>query len=464
MCLRRLRVVLLAAWAFTGSAHALAEVKPHALFTDHMVLQRDKPVKVWGTAADSEKVKVAIGDRSAETTAKNGKWQVELKALPASGPHTLTIEGANKIELANVLVGEVWIASGQSNMQWSIRAAEEPEKITAEGNHPRIRLFTVKRGGAAEPQENVEGRWVECSPQTVGDFSAVAYHFGAALHKQLDVPIGLISTNVGGTAAQRWTPKEVLESAEELKKYADQKNASDLYNAMIHPLLKFSIKGAIWYQGESNAGEANRYRALFPAMIKSWRDRWDQGDFPFLFVQLAPFMDIAKEPQESAWAELREAQLMTLSKSPHTAMAVITDVGDEKDIHPKPKKPVGERLALAARALGYGEKVEYSGPIFESLTTSGERAILRFKHSGEGLEARGEKLTGFTIAGEDKKFHIAEGKIEGDTVVVSSAEVAQPMAVRFGWANYPVVNLWNKNGLPASPFRTDSWPGVTEGK
>jgi sialate O-acetylesterase len=324
-------------------------------------------------------------------------------------------------------------------------------------------LFTVKHGGAAQPRDSVEGKWDECSPATVGEFSAVAYHFGVALQKQLNVPIGLISTNVGGTPAQRWTPKEVLESTPELKPHAAEKNASDLYNAMIHPLLSYSIRGAIWYQGESNAGQAYRYRVLFPAMIKSWRDRWNQGDFPFLFVQLAPW-EAPNDPTHETWAELREAQLMTLSKSPNTAMAVITDVGDEKDIHPPQKKPVGERLALAARALAYGEKIEHSGPIFESLTTSGERAILRFTHTGEGLEARGEKLTGFTVAGEDKKFHPADAKIEGDTVIVTSTEVSRPVAVRFGWRNYPVVNLWNKNGLPASPFRTDNWPGVTEGK
>jgi sialate O-acetylesterase len=465
MCRRLFRALWLSACAYAWSASAFAEVKPNALFTDHMVLQRDKPVKVWGSATDGDRITVRLGEQSAETTAANGKWEVALKPMPAGGPHTLRIEGPDtRIELGNVLVGEVWIASGQSNMQWSIKASEEPEKIAAEAKHPRIRLFTVKRGGAAEPQENVEGRWVECSPETAGDFSAVAYHFGVALHKQLDVPIGLISTNVGGTAAQRWTPKEVLQSTPELAKYAEQTNSSDLYNAMIHPLLNFSIRGAIWYQGESNAGEAHRYRVLFPAMVKSWRDRWNQGEFPFLFVQLAPFMKIEEQPQQSAWAELREAQLMTLSKSPNTAMAVITDAGDEKDIHPKPKKPVGERLALAARALAYGEKIEYSGPVFESMITSGPRAILRFKHTGEGLEARGEKLTGFAIAGEDKKFYNAEAKIEGDTVIVSNPKVETPVAVRFGWANYPVVNLWNKNGLPASPFRTDTWTGVTEGK
>jgi sialate O-acetylesterase len=348
-------------------------------------------------------------------------------------------------------------------MQWSIKDSADPEETAAEANHPQIRLFTVKRGGKAEPQDNVEGKWAACSPATARDFSAVAYHFGVALHKHLGVPIGLISTNVGGTAAQRWTPKDVLASTPELQRYAEERNASDLYNAMIHPLLGFSIRGAIWYQGESNAGQAQRYRVLFPAMIKSWRDRWGQDEFPFLFVQLAPWA-APNDSTKQTWAELREAQLMTLSKSPNTAMAVITDAGDEKDIHPKPKKPVGERLALAARALAYGEKIEHSGPMVESMITSGKNAILRFKHTGEGLEVRGEKLTGFTIAGEDKKFHDAEAKIEGDTVIVSSSSVDKPVAVRFGWANYPVLNLWNKDGLPATPFRTDSWPGVTDGK
>jgi sialate O-acetylesterase len=458
------RLVGFALSLFIATSPALADVQVNPLFTSDMLLQRDMPLKVWGTSDDGEEVTVKIANQSASTKAAGGNWEVTLKPLAAGGPHTLVIEGKDKIELDNVLIGEVWIASGQSNMQWSVNDGEDPDRVRAEAKHPHIRLFTVKREGKPTPQDSAEGRWVECSPETVGGFSAVAYHFGVALHKNLDVPIGLISTNVGGTAAQRWTPKEVLEKTPELQKYAEQKDASDLYNAMIHPLLKFRIRGAIWYQGESNAGEAYRYRVLFPAMIKSWRDRWGQGDFPFLFVQLAPFMQISKEPQQSAWAELREAQLMTLSKSPNTAMAVITDIGDEKDIHPKPKQPVGERLALAARALAYGEKIEYSGPLFESMKTNGKRAILRFTHVGKGLEARGDKLSGFEIAGEDQKFHRADAKIEGDTVAVASSEVDKPVAVRFGWANYPVVNLWNKDGLPASPFRTDQWKGVTEGK
>lgn len=464
------RLIAAVLWGMIAAAVARsadAAVEPNALFTDNMVLQRDMPIRIWGTAQDGEEIRVTLGNRSATAPAKEGKWHAELDSLPAGGPHTLTIKGPEKqIEFKNVMIGEVWIASGQSNMQWSIKASAEPEKTIAEAKHPQIRLFTVKRGGAAEPQTNVkvERGWVECSPETAGDFSAVAYHFGMALHKQLNVPIGLISTNVGGTAAQRWTPKEVLAGDEQLKRYAEEKNVSDLYNAMIHPLLPFRIRGAIWYQGESNAGQAKRYEILFPAMIKSWRDRWGQGDFPFLFVQLAPFMKISHEPEQSDWAELRDAQLKTLDKVTNTAMAVITDVGDEKDIHPKQKQPVGERLALAARAIAYGEKVEYSGPLFESMTVRDGEAVLRFKHTGQGLEQRGDKLAGFTIAGEDKKFVNAEARLDGDTVIVRSPDVKDPVAVRFGWANYPVVNLWNKDGLPASPFRTDNFPGSTEGK
>jgi len=448
-----------------GSTSLHAEVKPNSLFSDNAVLQRDMKLPIWGTADNDEKIKVTLGDQTAETTAKDGKWSVELKPLAAGGPHTLKIAGANNtVEAKNILIGEVWLASGQSNMQWSVKASADPKETTAAAKYPQIRLTTIKRGGAAEPQSEANVKWQECSPETVGDFSAVAYHFGVALHKHLKVPVGLISTNVGGTAAQRWASKQTLNSTPELEKYASEKNSSDLYNAMIHPLATYAIRGAIWYQGESNAGQAHRYRTLFPAMIKNWRDDWKQGDFPFLFVQLAPFMAKSDKPQDSNWAELREAQLMTVSKSPNTAMAVITDVGDEKDIHPKQKQPVGERLAVAARAIAYFEKIEHTGPLYESMTTSGENAILRFKNVAQGLEIRGDKLTGFTIAGDDKVFHNAQAKLDGDTIIVSSPEVKSPTAVRFGWANFPQVNLWNSHGLPATPFRTDNWPGVTEGK
>jgi sialate O-acetylesterase len=230
-----------------------------------------------------------------------------------------------------------------------------------------------------------------------------------------------------------------------------------LYNGMIAPLIPYAFKGVIWYQGESNAGRPELYRELMPLMIKNWRDDWKQGEFPFLFVQLAPFMKIVQEPTDTDWAHLRDAQRHTSLHTPKAGMAVITDVGNEKDIHPKPKEPVGARLAFAARAIAYGEKIEYSGPVYESMKVEGNKAILSFTHLGGGLDAKGGPLTGFTIAGEDKKFYNAQAEIQNDKIVVTSDQVEKPVAVRFGWANFPVVNLWNKAGLPASPFRTDDW-------
>ncbi len=460
---RRNVFLLVVAGLLVSSQPAWAEVKPHGLFSDNMLLQRDIPINVWGTAANDEKVTVSINDQTESTTAKDGKWLVQLRPLKAGGPTTLTIEGSNKIELKNVLIGDVWICSGQSNMEMALRNCATGGADALSSSNPNIRLYTVQRQGKPEPQDNVTSKWEECKPETTPGFTGVGYYFGRALQKQFDVPIGLINTNVGGTPAEAWTSKEALEAEPATAKYLKQRH-SDLYNAMIHPLKNYGIRGAIWYQGESNAGEAYLYRTLFPTMIKNWRADWKQGDFPFFFVQLAPFQAITDKPGPSNWAELREAQLLTAQNLPKTGMAVITDVGDEKDIHPKRKQPVGERLALAARAIAYGEKIEYSGPIYESMTVDGANAVLKFTHVGQGLKVEGDKLAGFTIAGEDKVFHNAEANINGDKVVVSSPEVSKPVAVRFGWNQFPVVNLWNKDGLPATPFRTDDFPGITQPK
>jgi sialate O-acetylesterase len=357
-------------------------------------------------------------------------------------------------------------------MQWAVSQSADPQQTIASADHPQIRLFTVPRQAAPEPQSDVLGNWNVCSPQTIPTFSAVAYHFGQALQKELDVPIGLINTSFGGTPAEAWTSRQGLAEHQSLQHYvarpADPKNkngATGLYNAMIHPLVPFAIRGAIWYQGESNAGRAFEYRTLFPAMITDWRRVWGQGDFPFLFVQLAPFKPIVDQPVESDWAELREAQLYTAQSVPKTAMAVITDVGDEKDIHPKQKQPVGERLALAARALAYGEqKLVFSGPEFKEAKVDAGKMVLSFKHVGDGLAAKGDSLTGFTIAGSDRKFVNAYAEIRNDQVVVWHPEVSQPVAVRYGWANYPTGNLWNTGGLPATPFRTDDFPMITAPK
>jgi sialate O-acetylesterase len=357
---------------------------------------------------------------------------------------------------------------------------------------------------------DVSAQWQACGPQTVKNFSAVAYFFGRDLRRARKVPVGLIESAWGGTPAEAWTSRATLESDSRLRTilttYAravarypfdqmayegararyqeelataqqegrtapkapdrpynpvNQNRPSGLYNGMIVPLQPYSIRGAIWYQGESNAGRAYEYQTLFPAMIQNWRTDWGQGDFPFFFVQLAPFTKIVAEPQESDWAELREAQRLTALTLPRTAMAVITDVGEENDIHPRKKEPVGARLALAARAVACGERVEYSGPTCQGMKVKGNQAIVQFRHVGGGLVARGGALTGFTIAGPDRKWFNAQAAIEGDRVIVSSPQVAHPVAVRYGWANYPVVNLYSQEGLPASPFRTDDFPLTT---
>jgi sialate O-acetylesterase len=452
----------------------------------------------------------------------DGKWSFSLPAdlKPGTG-YTLTIGGGKKeTTLKNLAVGDVWICSGQSNMSMPNSGCVDLEKVKAASKNPKLRLFTVNRKATPEPlseAKNLEHftKWVEAGPDTVPAFTAVGYHFGEYLQKHLpgDVPVGLIHTSWGGTPAQAWTSKEALNGVPSLKYYHDnlpnaikaydpakaeaafqdakkkwdadvakakaagkkpptaprlqidpkvsQSSPSTLYNAMIAPLLDYDVRGAIWYQGEANASKAFEYRTLLPTLITDWRARFKNHELPFFVVQLAPFMAINPEPQESAWAELREAQYMATTKLPKVGLAVITDVGEENDIHPKRKKPVGERLAIAALATEYGEKVEPSGPVYKAMSVEGDRAVLTFTHAGTGLECKGEKLTGFTIAGEDKKFYNADAEIKGDTVVVSSSKVSKPVAVRYGWANFPVVNFWSKDGLPAVPFRTDDFPMIT---
>ena len=487
------------------SAACMAEVKPNGLFVDNCVLQRGVQVPIWGTADSGERVTVEFQGQSVSTMPEDGRWRVLLKPLKTGGPNTLTIKGSNSIEIKNVLVGEVWLCGGQSNMQWAIFQSDEPEKHIASAQDSLLRLVTVPRNATDAPLTTVNVQWKEAIGENIRDFSAVAYHFGKRLREHLKVPVGLISSNYGGTPAEAWMRREALEQVPELRgilaEYQKQVDAfpaqlkahedavskaraegkqppapprdpktnpqrpTGLYNAMIAPLSPYAIRGAIWYQGESNAGRAYQYRTLFPEMIYNWRRAMGNRDFPFLFVQLAPFMAINPEPMDSAWAELREAQLLTTKEVPYAAMAVITDVGHETDIHPKQKEPVGERLALAARALAYGDSVKWSGPEFDAMKVENGRAILRFRPRGGSLETpNGEELKGFTIAGEDRKFVNAKAKIEGNTVVVWSETVIHPAAVRYGWANYPVVNLRNKEGLWASPFRTDTWPGITQPK
>lgn len=462
---RRAAATMLAA-AACSSGLTMAEVKPNPLFSDGAVLQRGQNVPVWGTANDGEKVTVEFGGQKLDATAKGGKWRVDLKPLEAGGPFTMKISGENTVTVNNLMVGEVWICSGQSNMDFRFKGAASAKEEGPKAKYPKLRMFTVNKVTSPTPQAEAKGSWVECSPETVGTFSAVGYFFARDLHEKLGVPVGMIHTSWGGTPAQSWTSAEGFGDIAELDGYAKQSREnlvkfattppekplgphtpSSLYNAMVEPLVPYAIKGAIWYQGESNAGKAKEYRTLFPAMIADWRAKWKQGDFPFYFVQIAPFKG---QP-----AEIREAQLLTLAKSKNTAMAVTTDVGEENDIHPKKKQPVGHRLALAARALVYGEKIEYSGPLYDSMKAEGAKAVITFTHIGGGLVAGGGELKGFTIAGADGKFVPAKAEIKGATVVVSAEGVAEPKAVRYGWANVPDVNLFNKEGIPASPFRTD---------
>ncbi|MGH9834627.1 MAG: sialate O-acetylesterase [Blastocatellia bacterium] len=482
------------------AGYARADVKLPALISDGMVLQQGVDVPLWGSADEGESVTVEFQNQKVTAATKDGKWMVRLKPLKAGGPFTLTISGKNKIELKNVLVGEVWICSGQSNMGWQLRQSDNAEAEIASAKYPMIRLFTVPRLEVDAPVTDVKAGWKEASPETVPTFSAVGYYFGRDLHKARNVPIGLINNAVGGSPAESWTSSGVLNSNAEYKQFAaeypkrmeqhekamakykeDAEKAkaenkpaprapgrpwmpSGLYNGMLAPLAPYAIKGAIWYQGESNAPRAYQYRRLFPTMISNWRAIWGQGDFPFLFVQLAAYGPNGQKLGESDWAELREAQLMTLSASPKTGMALAIDVGTYDDIHPRNKQPVGARLALSARAVAYGEKIVHSGPVYKSMKIEGDKISLSFNHTGGGLEARGGELKGFIIAGDDKVWREAKAEIKGKSVIVSSPEVSKPVAVRYAWIKYPTCNLYNQEGLPATPFRTDDWPGVTQSK
>lgn len=636
-------VLLLALACMNSRMHA--DVIPNPLFTDNAVLQQGMKVPVWGAAEPVERVTVEFAGQTVSTTASaDGKWLVYLAPLKVGEPRALTISGKNKIVLTNILVGEVWLCSGQSNMerQLGLRSGQQPitdwKQEVAAANYPEIRHFGANQTKAFIPAQTVKGSWAVCSPDTVTNFTAVGYFFGRDLYQARHVPIGLIHSSWGGTPAEAWTSEATLstlpdfaEPLAEIKRlvadpaqarreiqarqdewyrakdpgsaasppwsdpgletaswktmtlptywekagypdfdgvfwfrrtidlpeigtnsnfelhlgavddidttwvngvqvgaisgwdvprvyrvpasvwkagsnvivvrvldtggngglwggddpmrldirggektnsipltgtwlcqqsvsltdvgwpptdYSQSSSAATvLYNGMIAPLEPYAIRGVIWYQGESNVGRERQYRTLFPAMIADWRRAWGEGDFPFLFVQIAPYRDNSPE--------LREAQLLSWQNTKNTAMAVTIDCGDAEDIHPAHKQPVGARLALAARALAYGEKLEYSGPVFESMKIKGTNAVLRFTHLGGGLVAQVGPLKGFTIAGADKVFHPAQAEIRGKTVVVSSAAVSQPVAVRYGWARVPEGNLFNRAGLSAPPFRTD---------
>ncbi len=613
-------------------------------FSSNMVVQRDKPVKVWGTAAKNEGITVSFNGQKLQAKANaKGEWSVTLQPMAWGGPYEMVIAGKKETKtFTNVLIGDVWICSGQSNMEWPLGDVSNTATEVPASSFPNIRLFTVEKDMAMAPKANVkQAAWQVCGPESSRYFSAVGYFFGKQLHKDLNIPIGLINTSWGGTNVQTWTSWDVMKERPEYKNadvnaYAasmsgiDERKArfntalqndkgttekwynnnvigwkpimqpasyesseignadgivwfkkefdvndlpanahivlslgpvddidstylngqligtgrvwnqdrvytiptgnlkkgkntltikvvdggggggltgnadqlyievegakiplagqwqykpsvlstdfglkeigpnafpSQLYNAMIAPLIQYAIKGAIWYQGESNADEAAKYKTLFPAMIRNWRSKWGY-DFPFIWVQLANFMAASPEPAESAWAELRDAQHSALSL-PQTGEAVIIDIGEAKDIHPRNKKDVGYRLALAAEKVAYNKDLVHSGPVYKSMQVQGDKIVLTFDHIGNGLVAKDKYayLRGFTIAGEDKKFVWAQAQIVGNTIVVHNSFVKKPVAVRYAWANNPDdANLYNADGLPASPFRTDNWIMITEGK
>ena len=549
-----------------GSTSLRADVRMPLIFGDHMVLQQSVKLSVWGKADSGEKVTVTVGSHTGSATAgPDGKWRVELERLKVSTqPVTMTISGKNKIIFTDVLVGDVWLCSGQSNMEFAMTSESHAAVELPKADNPLIRIFIVSHRWAYMPMEDVgvgssemsvEGHWKLCTAESLtkmggwGGFSAVAYYFGKEIQAATKQPVGLIQSAFGGKPIEAFISLEALRTLPDLALYAEQHDkeltdspalkaaaaagkadydaklkvwndqygaafkvamaewtkadtaaraahaplpprpkpsvpmpsplpdgnakpdtASHLFNGMIHPLIPFGIKGVIWYQGENNAGKPWDYDKLMAALIGDWRARWGLSDFPFLFVQLAAFQTPAKEPvQKDGWPVIRDMQLRTLKIS-NTGMAVAIDIGEANDIHPGDKLDVGHRLALAARHVAYGENIEFSGPIYDSLQVEGDRIRMHFKHA-KGLKiaahpqifadvppaAAPAELPAFAIAGADRNWYPAKAVIAGESVVVSSDQVKEPVAVRYGWAKNPACHLYNGADLPASPFRTDAW-------
>jgi len=494
-----------------------AEVRLPDILGDSMVLQQNQKVPIWGFAEVGETVVVTFQrQKITVVTDEKGKWRVDLKPLKADfTPQTLTIEGKNKIELKNILVGEVWLVSGQSNMQWTLFQSNDGAAEVAKANHPNIRLFNVSREVAFRKKQGKLGEWKNCNPESVKDFSGAGYYFGVELQKTLNVPIGLINSSYGGSQAEAWTPVEYLSANPDLKATVertkiwdeerpkvradydeaikkwreesekqkaagvrpspspgvpdalrDYRIASSIYDGMIAPLMPFAIRGAAWYQGESNEARAEQYNILLPVMIRAWRERWEQDNFPFGIIQLPNYRSIKSEPEDAPWSFIREAERRTSLNTPNTGLIVTIDIGEANDIHPKNKLDVGKRMAVWALKDVYGRKLVDS-PKFTKAEIKGSKIILTFESVGSGLRIKdGEKLDEFAIAGADKKFVWAEAKIIGkNKIEVWSPKIPAPLAVRYAFNSNPKhPNLTNDSGLPASPFRTDNWDDPTKGK
>jgi sialate O-acetylesterase len=484
---------------------ATAEVKLPQVLSDHVVLQRNAPIHIWGWADPGERVTVSfLNQKQSATAGELGKWSVYLQPVAAGGPYTLTAQATNTVTLSDVLVGDVWFASGQSNMEFPLKGfpgsavLKNGAEEIANSNQPQIHLLRVHQRPSDHPLPDLKDpdeAWTACTPETAVNFSAVAYFFGREIQQDQRVPIGLIDDTWGGTPAEAWISLDSIAANSSLmpvfQEWSEMANAiadhpalmaqekredetakaanlpkpthpwhpnpaswdpAYLYNGMIAPFIQFPIKGAIWYQGESNSGQnrAPMYAKVFPTLIDDWRTKWAQGDFPFLFVQISSFKSTGYE----GWGVIRDAQRRTLSLA-NTGMAVTLDVGDPDNVHPPDKQTVGHRLALAARDLAYGEHIEDSGPLFQQAMPEGSSIRVRFDHA-EGLVAKGGTLTGFEVAGEDHKFTAAVATVEGPTVVATASAVKTPVYVRYAWANAPEANLYNGAGLPASTFTSEN--------
>ena len=518
--MKRLILALLILALTFAADPATAAVKLSRAFGNHMVLQQDQPIRLFGSAKPGEKVTAELAGKTATaTTGQNGRFRLELPAMKADGKsHTLTVKGRNTITLKDVLLGEVWICSGQSNMEWSVGGTLNAQEEIAAADHPQIRLFNVPgHVQGPVPTHDPRGSWQLCAPNTIRGFSAVGYFFGRSLQKELNVPIGLVGTNWGGTRIEPWTPPVGFRQVPQLKDYVQNLNSIDpqspegkanhekylaslekwlamakqnvqagkaigtppritlspkggatyIYNGMVHGLVPLSARGAIWYQGESNAGDGLRYEYLKEALVKGWRTVFENNDLSFYWVQLANFQQPNENPAGGGWGPVREGQRRAL-RLPKTGMAVIIDIGEARDIHPRNKQDVGARLALWALAKDYGRDIVPSGPLYKGMKVEGNRIRLSFDHVGGGLitakkeglsptqETSDAELTHFAIQADDGKWHWAQASIDGETVVVWADGVVKPRHVRFGYQSNPVgINLYNKEGLPASPFTTD---------
>ncbi|MDD2552009.1 MAG: sialate O-acetylesterase [Dysgonamonadaceae bacterium] len=482
MMKKRILIILIVAFNMLFLQSIIAEIKLPAIVSSNMVLQRNTTIKLWGWADAKEKITIKtswINQEMSVEANNNGTWHIEVKTNNSKEPQTIKIKSnASDITLENILFGEVWLCSGQSNMQQPIKGYDGQPTFgsvmaIAKSNNPKLRLFTVDRVGSKTPSDDVEKytAWQQASPESVADFSAVAYFFGQQLQEILDVPVGLIHTSWGGSTVEAWMSSDAIKQYQtvnldevDITKQTNQIPTA-LFNSMINPLIPYTIKGVLWYQGESNRNEPEKYKEFFPAMVKDWKNRWEIGDFPFYYVQIAPYMygnNKAFQTVDNS-AFMREAQLQCLDLIPNSGIAITMDVGDDYSIHPPKKKEVADRLLFNALNQTYGYKsVDYAAPIFDSQEIKDGGIIVKFKNAERGLYSYNE-LEGFEIAGEDKVFYPANAKIVNHKdILVKSENVLNPVAVRYAWRNWIVGTLYDVNLLPASSFRTDNWDEATQ--